>query len=282
MIPADKQAGNDLTLLAQHLFRGYSITSWCYAHEPFRTIWAVRSDGTMLCCTYVRAHETWAWTRHDSGGASAEWVCSVPEGTEHAVYALMKRTVNGSAVKYIERLAPRVNQTYAAGVFLDCAIIYSGVAATVIGGLSHLIGATVYALADGVVRGPFVVSGAGTITLPVAASLVNVGLRVTAQGSTLDMYSSQEEIRTAKKLVTGVFAEVTGSAAFRVGQRLTDTLELATTPDGQDWPATGYSGLAKINNNADWDDSGQISWEHVDPTPIMIKSIIREVQLGDS
>jgi hypothetical protein len=44
-----------------------------------------------------------------------------------------------------------------------------------ISGLWHLVGDLVWALADGVVRGPFIVSTTGQITLPVAASLVTVG-----------------------------------------------------------------------------------------------------------
>jgi hypothetical protein len=36
-----------------------------------------------------------------------ESICSISEGQEDAVYALIRRTVNGSTVRYVERLATR-------------------------------------------------------------------------------------------------------------------------------------------------------------------------------
>jgi hypothetical protein len=277
LVPADKQSGNDLTLLAQHLFTGRQIVSWCYAHEPFRVVWAVRDDGALLSCTYVRQHETWAWARHDTGdGDLFEGICSVPEGGENAVYVLVKRYVGGVWKRYVERFAPRVNQSLADGVFLDSAITKTNV--TAVTGLGHLEGRTVYALADGVVRGPFVVAG-GSITLPVLAAKVHVGLRITAQGHTLDAYSATEEVRVRRKNVKRVYAEVEGSMPFKAGQRLTDGLELSSRPDAADWTAP-YTGLVQINTNSDYDDSGAVVWEHTDPTPLTIMSIIREIEFG--
>jgi hypothetical protein len=36
-----------------------------------------------------------------------ESICSISEGQEDAVYALIRRTVNGSTVRYVERLNTR-------------------------------------------------------------------------------------------------------------------------------------------------------------------------------
>jgi hypothetical protein len=55
------------------------------------------------------------------------------------------------------------------------ALQYSGAPATRSPGLWHLIGETVYALADGIVQGPFTVSAAGQVTLATAATVVTVG-----------------------------------------------------------------------------------------------------------
>ncbi len=285
LLPLEKMSGNDLTLVAQHLLIGHKIISWCYAHEPFRVIWAVRDDGALLSCTYVRQLEQWAWARHDTGGDIFESVCSVPETTESAVYFMVRRYVNGQFRRYFEKLAPRVNQSLWDGVFLDSAVTKTNV--TTVTGLTHLIGREVYALVDGAALGPFTVSGQGEITLPAPATKVHVGLRITAQGHTLDIYSTEREVRTARKLVKKVYLEVEGSMPFKAGQRLTDTLQLATRVDGLYWSAplappyqTPYTGLVQVNINADWDDSGAVVWEHTDPTPLTIMSVIREVDFG--
>lgn len=290
LIPGNKQDGNDLTLLAQDLFRGYEIVSWCYAHEPFRQIWAVRSDGALLSCTYVRQHETWAWARHDTGGDKFEWICAIPENGENAVYALVKRYVGGVWKRYFERLAPRTKQALVNGVFLDSAITntyippggpgpYPG--STTVSGLTHLIGRDVYVLADGAPYGPFTVAGDGMITLTTPYfSRAHAGLRITAQGHTLDMYSSQEEVRPRKKLVKKVFMEVSGSRPFKAGQRLTDVLEQAVLTDGQPWTGV-YTGIVQVSINCDWDSAGAVVWEHTDPTPLTILSVIREIEYGD-
>jgi hypothetical protein len=73
--------------------------------------------------------------------------------------------------------------------------------------------------------------------------------------------------------------EVEQSMPFKAGQRLTDVLERAHRSDGSAWTQP-YTGLVKANINSDWDDSGAVVWEHTDPTPLTILSIIREVEIG--
>jgi hypothetical protein len=240
-------------------------------------IWAVRDDGVLLSCTYVRQLEQWAWARHDSQEAIFESVCSTPEATENTVRFMVRRYVNGQWRRNIEKLAPRVNQGIADGLFLDSAVSKTSV--TIVTGLTHLIGREVYALVDGVPQGPFTVSAQGEITLNPGGVKVHVGLRITAQGHTLDVYSTEREIRTAKKLVKKVYMEVEDSMPFKAGQRFSDVLQRTTHPDGLQWliPRTG---LVQVNINADWDDSGAVVWEHTDPTPLTIMSVIREVDFG--
>jgi hypothetical protein len=110
--------------------------------------------------------------------------------------------------------------------------------------------------------------------------VAHIGLKITAQGHTLDMYNSQEEVRPRKKLIKKVFAEVSASRPFKAGQRLTDTLERAVLTDGEPWTGV-YTGLVQISINCDWDSAGAMVWEHTEPTPITILSIIREVEYGD-
>ena len=99
-------SGNDLTVFAAHLFEGYTITHWDYAQIPHSIVWAVRSDGQMVGLTYLREHEIWGWHKHDTDG-TYEDVVVVPEGNEDAIYVLVKRTINGTTKRYVERFASR-------------------------------------------------------------------------------------------------------------------------------------------------------------------------------
>ena len=99
--------GTDRSVLASHLFFGHTLTSWCYAEEPYRLVHVVREDGVLLQLTYVPEQEVFAWTHHDTNGLFLS-VCSIPEGQENAVYMVMKRYVQGTWRYYIERFASRV------------------------------------------------------------------------------------------------------------------------------------------------------------------------------
>lgn len=102
--------GNDVSVLASHLFFGYTIREWCYAEEPYYQIAAVRDDGKLLIFTYLKEQDVYAWSQHDTQGQFIS-VCSIPEGIENAIYAIAARAipgVNGGApVYYQERIASR-------------------------------------------------------------------------------------------------------------------------------------------------------------------------------
>lgn len=98
--------GQDRSALANHLFFGFQLKEWCFAEEPFRTIWAIRDDGVALCLTYVPEQEVYAWSHHETQGDFIS-CCSVVEGQEDAVYFIVRRFINGAVVNQIERLHSR-------------------------------------------------------------------------------------------------------------------------------------------------------------------------------
>lgn len=122
-IESDSFTGNDLSVLAEDLFEGYTIKEWCYAQEPYSIIWCVRSDGALLGMTYLREHEVWAWHRHETDG-TFESICSIPEGSEDAVYAIVKRDINGTTKRFIERMHTRRFTDIKDGFFVDCGLTY--------------------------------------------------------------------------------------------------------------------------------------------------------------
>ena len=104
-------SGADITTLSNHLFFGTFIIDWCWAEEPFKTIWAVRQDGIVLSCAYVKEQELIGWAQHDTNGQFLS-CCSVTEfgvtgESVDAVYFIVQRFINNVTVQYVERMVDR-------------------------------------------------------------------------------------------------------------------------------------------------------------------------------
>lgn len=123
----DGYRGEDMTVFASHLFEGFTLRDWDYQQLPNSIVWAVRSGGKLLGLTYIPEHQIWGWHQHDTRG-EFEKVCVVPEGTEDAVYVVVKRTINGNTRRYIERMATRYVDADAVedGKYMDSILSYDG------------------------------------------------------------------------------------------------------------------------------------------------------------
>jgi hypothetical protein len=104
-------AGEDLTVLANHLFDGHQIVQWAWAQEPFKVMWLVRDDGILLSLTYLKEQDIIAWARHDTNGEVVS-VAVASEPPVDAVYIVVKRFIAGkkSYGYYVERLDNRLWQ----------------------------------------------------------------------------------------------------------------------------------------------------------------------------
>lgn len=103
--------GQDISVLSNHLFFGFQLLQWAYAQKPFKLIWAVRSDGTLLSLTYVKEQEMIGWARHDTLGVFQS-VATVQENQYDATYVVVKRFIGGQLNYYVERLDDRVTFPY--------------------------------------------------------------------------------------------------------------------------------------------------------------------------
>ncbi|MGS0639912.1 hypothetical protein ACU8YC_27955, partial [Citrobacter sp. VF227] len=61
-----------------------------------------------------------------SSAGKYESTCSISEGSEDAVYFVVKRTINGQAVRDIERLSSRLFTNDEDAFFVDCGLSYDG------------------------------------------------------------------------------------------------------------------------------------------------------------
>lgn len=271
----------DASIYAPHLFDGYTLTDLTYTSAPYRIVWAVRSDGALLGMTYVPAQKVMGWHRHDTDG-SFEAAASVIEGNEDALYLIVQRAVDGRSVRYVERMASRRQASLAYSWHLDCAKRYAGGPVDTIGGLQHLEGRTVRVLADGAVHPTRVVTD-GTITLEHEASVVLVGLQITADLQTLPMYLEVDAAfgEGVQKNVASVQMRVKDSSGLFAGPSF-DALMPFKQRAGEpyDSPPALYSGIAEIATAGNWQVDGQVCVRQSDPLPVTIVSMVMEVALG--
>lgn len=220
----DNYVADDLNMLSYDLTRG-GIKQLAFQKKRFPLIWAAIEGEGLACMTYNKRQEVTGWnpvkSPGDSGTDVIESVAVIGRpGDEDEVWCVVKRTINGFVVRYIESLDSdsfdkqedaahydtQQGLTADTGtnledlVFVDSAYVATGadlsVSAgdTTVGGLDHLVGADVIAYADGSREGGlYTVSGAGEIVLAgVEPSKVIVGLPYKSRARTLPFFNSLE------------------------------------------------------------------------------------------
>lgn len=115
----------DISLRAAHLFDGHSIVQMTYAKAPIPVVWMVSSDGRLLGLTYVPEESIGAWHEHDTDGF-VESVAAVSEGDEDRLYMVVRRTINGTTVRHIERMALMEFGEVEDGHFVDDGLTFDG------------------------------------------------------------------------------------------------------------------------------------------------------------
>lgn len=104
----DGYAGNDLTLLATHLFKDREIVDLAYQQHPDTVLWVVRDDGLLLGMTYAREHEVWGWHQHSTQGLVENVATIFNEAGDVDTYLVVKRVIEGVDKKYIEVFKDRL------------------------------------------------------------------------------------------------------------------------------------------------------------------------------
>jgi len=115
----------DVSVRAEHLFAS-PIVDMAWTDQPRPVLWMVRSDGRMVGCTIdfeaglVAFHHH--FTTDNTSESDIEAVCVVPGADHDEVYLIVKRTINGSTVRYVEILDAPDWTDMADAVFADCAL----------------------------------------------------------------------------------------------------------------------------------------------------------------
>jgi hypothetical protein len=272
----------DVSIMAPHLFAGLTIADLAYTRSPVPTLWGVRSDGALLGLTHVPEQQVYGWHQHTTAG-TFESICVVAEALEDVLYAVVKRTIDGRDVRYIERLQSRLFAAQEDAFFVDCGLTYDGTPVSSLTGLWHLEGQVVQILADGAVHPVRTVTN-GAITLDDSYSVVQVGLAYNTdlQSLPLAFEGAPAAGQMLQKNVNAVALRVTQSSAVKAGPtfaRLTE-FPIRDHTDPYNSPPALRTGELRFAIGPSWNSDGAVCVRQDQPLPLTLLGIALDVATG--
>lgn len=274
----------DVSIRAPHLFDGRTIVSMTSQLAPFPIVWSVSSVGSLIGLTYIPEQQVGALHEHETLGDFEDATTIYEEGRD-VTYVVVRRDIDGSSVRYIERFAERRFTNPEDQFFVDCGYTYSGAAANTVGGITWLEGEEVSILADGAVVPPQTITG-GVLTLPdgITATTITFGLPYVSDLQTLPMAL---EIRGGgfgqgmPKNVNAAFLRVYRSSGIFVGPSFTELTEAKqrTTESLGSPPELKTEEIEVVIKGA-WTDDGAVCVRQSDPLALTIVSMALDVALG--
>lgn len=298
--------GTDISVLSSHLFYGFSILEWAWAEEPFKLVWAVRNDGTMLILTFLKEQELIAWSHSTTNGIFKS-VATISEstlsGVVDAIYTVVQRTVNGNTVQYVERVTELFYPNGVADAWaVDAGLQYNGVSALSFQGAQHLAGLSVTGLATDnlgnvTVITPFTmpINQTGIFTLPAPTPIgstgytrVTLGLAYTPAIQTLELDTGEPTIQGKRKKITGVTLKVKDALGLWMGTDSTTIkpirdLVLGNVGSAINEVVTGLvTGDVRGILDPLWSVQGQYYITQPFPYPASVLGVIPEINIGDT
>lgn len=118
----DNFASRDYSSMSGHMIRESQVVAMDFAQTPDKTIYMVREDGTAIGVTFDEDQQMNAWHRHATARGTYEWVHTSRFGRSDDVYFIVRRTIDGATVQYLEVLDLRDWTRQEQACFLDSAV----------------------------------------------------------------------------------------------------------------------------------------------------------------
>ncbi|MCA8934524.1 MAG: hypothetical protein KDA49_18730, partial [Rhodospirillaceae bacterium] len=213
------QAENLAVTVRDLALRRFVRIAWM--STPWPTCWGICADGSLVSLTLMVGQEVVAWADHPMADCRVLDLIVIPAANQDHLVLLTERTIAGQQRYFIEVLSEQFvaadADDKARACFVDASLEYDDAETPVteVSGLDHLEGATVQILADGATVPDQVVSG-GAITLPQAATRVQVGLGYTSRLTTLPIEDERFVGAQRRAVDVGVHLKDTLGGAVRV------------------------------------------------------------------
>lgn len=277
----------DLTMFASHVSET-GIMGVAWQREPYRILWAWRSDGMLIGFTYRKDQGVQGWHRHPASIGGVKAAVSVPSstGTRQDLWLITERTLPSGTKRYIECLMPffetlpATDKKAVNGWFVDCGTLVSGEALQEITAGSDFEGAALWVLADGKFSKQTVQGGKFTLANP--ASTVLWGLPFAAKLKTLpyDRNTDGGANSGRKQRVSKITAKLLNSCVLTASAGKDEEAQEMLPTGGQAMGVAPslYSGTLSSTAPGDWDAGGQVEVISAGPFPMTVLSITPTIQ----
>lgn len=253
--------------------------------HPDTRVHVIRSDGTVAVLVYDPIENLKCWVELETDG-EVEDIVVLPGAIEDKIYYSVKRTINGSTVRYLEKWALESEcQGGTLNKQADSFFEYSGASTATITGLSHLEGESVVAWGSGKNLGTYTVAS-GSITLSEAVTSCIVGLTYTAQYKSAKLaYASNSPLNQKKKLNgLGVILYNTHYQGLKYGPDFDHLDDLPLVEDGKITSAnTIHSSYDKemFEFEGTWNSDARICLQAQAPNPCTLLAITFQQTTND-
>lgn len=278
----DGYAGNDLSVMAPHLFEGHALIQWAYQQSPGSRIWIVRNDGVLLCLTYMKEHDISGFSRHVTDGEVLS-VASVSGDNEDAVFLVVRR----AGRCFLERLATEFGRedAIADAFFVDCGVtVRNAEAAEEAVGLEHLEGREVVALLDGSPAEGLTVKD-GKISLPYPAKVAQVGLPYVSRLSPFPLEADTQAGTTLgrRRAYGKCLARLHRSAGGKHGASgdVSAMYDIPFLPEAYGAACEPFSGDVEFNPGMGQDAAASVWLAQDRPLPFQVVALICDVDFGE-
>lgn len=266
--------------------------------QPDTRVHFVRSDGTAAVLVFDKVEQVVCWLEVETDG-EIEDVCVYPgeQGDEEdLVYYWVKRTINGSTVRYREKWALESECRGNADLckLADSFVTYTGVSTTTITA-AHLAGEDVVVWADGADIGTddsgelvYTLDGAGQATVPSAVTNYVVGLPYEAPYKSAKLVELMEQLGgslTDLQQIKGIaliLADV-HAKGLKYGQSL-DEDQMEQMPEiengavvNPDAVRSDYPGRP-VTLNGDWSPDARLCLLAKAPRPVTVLAALAELE----
>lgn len=260
--------------------------------QPDTRIHCVRSDGTVGMLIRDPAENVLCWIDVESSGkvnGAIEDVAVLPGTIEDNVYYLVRREINGSTKRYLEKWAleseAHGNST---NKIADSLVVQNSTSTTVISGLDHIVGSSVVVWGNGKDLGSYTVSTTGTVTASEASTSFYTGLPYSfAQFRSAKLaYASEEGTAlTQKKKIDrlGIVLADTHAEGIQYGPSSTALYYIPLRETGNATTDTVYTAYDEqsVVFDGKWDTDSRLELWGQSPRPATVLSAIITIDTKD-
>jgi hypothetical protein len=286
-----------LSRASQHLGADpFEQIVWQSSPEPMG--WLRRASGDLATMVFDAAEEVLGWATVPIAGGFCEAMAVTPnaDGTADEVMMIVRRTINGETVRFIEIMTPIFGLLDGSQNISDACHFFASSELTAepaarVFSVPHLIDQTVYAWTDNGEFGPLQVTAEGEVTLPADVGHAFIGLfDDTHFAETLDIQAAAADGNTmgrAKRLHSkfGVGLHNTAQGYIQVVERdfaqtprLSNRRFMVARGVAATLTQTAYSGVTQIPDPSGFATELALRFSPCNGAPMTVTAIVPIVQ----